>query len=75
MAYVLAVAVLYMIAYKTDASNCLSQHNTTYANYVESWQMPYMTESIEDINRMKVQYQEAEKLNEKLLEYVEDNKR
>ncbi len=74
LAYVLAVAVIYMVAYKADASNCLSQHNVTYASYVKSWQAPYMTESIEDINRMKAQYQEAEKLNVKLLDYVEENK-
>jgi hypothetical protein len=58
LGYCLAVAVLYMVGYKMDASHCLSTDNATYDRYLEIWQQPYTDETVKDINVMKYYLQQ-----------------
>ena len=53
MAYSIAVIALFLVAYRMDASYCLSQHNEEYTAYVEGWIEPELTESVNEINVMK----------------------
>ena len=66
--YSLLIVSMYMIGYKMDASNCLSQHNAVYEVYLDTWKQNYMNESVLDVNNMKAQLKADE---ENIIHFIE----
>ncbi len=70
--YCVAVALLYLVGYRLDASNCLSQHNDEYNAYLKQWQQPFMDESILEINYMKADLKTEQERNANYLMQLEE---